>query len=72
MFMLARRALFLFRRRFITPILFAPEQKNHYDPAGSIDFSDSATQVDANNSLDNFRRDFKPLHKTQSTLMYFS
>lgn len=46
--------------------------KNHYDPAGGLDFSDSATQVDANNSLDNFRRDFKPLHKTQSTLMYFS
>jgi eukaryotic translation initiation factor 2C len=46
--------------------------KNHYDPAGSFDFSDSATQIDANNSLDNFRRDFRPLHKTQSALMYFS
>lgn len=49
--------------------------KNHYDPHGTVDFSDSATQVDsaqAGDSLDAFRRGFKPLHKAQSTLMYFS
>jgi len=49
--------------------------KNHYDPQGTVDFSDSATQVDsaqAGDSLDAFRRGFKPLHKAQSSLMYFS
>lgn len=49
--------------------------KNHYDPQGTVDFSDSATQVDdaqASSSLEAFRRGFKPLHQSQSTLMYFS
>ncbi|KAJ7129589.1 Piwi domain-containing protein, partial [Mycena epipterygia] len=49
--------------------------KNHYDPQGTVDFSDSATQVDdaqATSSLEAFRRGFKPLHQSQSTLMYFS
>ncbi|KAJ7459186.1 argonaute-like protein [Mycena galericulata] len=49
--------------------------KNHYDPQGTVDFSDSATQVDegqAASSLEAFRRGFKPLHQSQSTLMYFS
>ncbi|KAJ7908290.1 argonaute-like protein [Mycena leptocephala] len=49
--------------------------KNHYDPQGTVDFSDSATQVDdgqAASSLEAFRRGFKPLHASQSTLMYFS
>ncbi|KAF7352729.1 Argonaute-like protein [Mycena venus] len=49
--------------------------KNHYDPQGTVDFSDSATQVDegqAASSLEAFRRGFKPLHTSQSTLMYFS
>lgn len=49
--------------------------KNHYDPQGTVDFSDSATQVDAtqaDTSLEAYRRGFKPLHKSQSTLMYFS
>ncbi|TFK43467.1 argonaute-like protein [Crucibulum laeve] len=49
--------------------------KNHYDPQGSFNFSDSATQTDVvatNSSLDDFRRGFMPLHKAQSTLMYFS
>ncbi|KAF7351067.1 Argonaute-like protein [Mycena sanguinolenta] len=49
--------------------------KNHYDPQGTVDFSDSATQVDegqAASSLEQFRRGFKPLHQSQSTLMYFS
>ncbi|KAJ7781167.1 argonaute-like protein [Mycena metata] len=49
--------------------------KNHYDPQGTVDFSDSATQVDdgqAASSLEAFRRGFRPLHKSQETLMYFS
>ncbi|KAF8076456.1 argonaute-like protein [Lyophyllum atratum] len=49
--------------------------KNHYDPQGRLDFSDSATQAEgsqAENSLEAFRRGFKPLHKKQHTLMYFS
>ncbi|KAJ7228592.1 argonaute-like protein, partial [Mycena pura] len=49
--------------------------KNHYDPQGTVDFSDTATQADdgeAASSLEAFRRGFKPLHKSHSTLMYFS
>ncbi|KAJ6539414.1 argonaute-like protein [Mycena capillaripes] len=49
--------------------------ENHYDPQGTVDFSDSATQIDdgqAASSLEAFRRGFKPLHNSQSTLMYFS
>ncbi|KAJ7682732.1 argonaute-like protein [Mycena polygramma] len=48
--------------------------KNHYDPQGTVDFSDSATQVDegqAASTLEAFKRGFKPLHASQSTLMYF-
>lgn len=40
-----------------------------------MDFSDTATQIEgsqADTSLEAFRRGFKPLHKAQSTLMYFS
>ncbi|KAG6902071.1 hypothetical protein C0995_004769 [Termitomyces sp. Mi166 len=47
--------------------------KLHYDPSGSLDFSDNATytgnQVDA---LESFRRDFRPLHPNTSRVMYFS
>ncbi|KAF7332070.1 Argonaute-like protein [Mycena kentingensis (nom. inval.)] len=49
--------------------------KNHYDPQGTVDFSDSMTQVDDTqiaSSLEAFKRGFKPLHQSQSTLMYFS
>ncbi|KAJ7068346.1 argonaute-like protein [Mycena amicta] len=49
--------------------------KNHYDPQGTVDFSDSLTQVDDQqvaSSLEAFKRNFKPLHQAQSTLMYFS
>ncbi|KAG6828396.1 hypothetical protein H0H92_008138 [Tricholoma furcatifolium] len=49
--------------------------KNHYDPQGTLDFSDSATQLDgsqAETSLEAFRRGFKSLHQKQETLMYFS
>ncbi|KAE9402870.1 argonaute-like protein [Gymnopus androsaceus JB14] len=49
--------------------------KNHYDPKGNLDFSDSATNVDSNQgqaSLEAFRKNFKPLNPTQKFLMYFS
>lgn len=49
--------------------------KNHYDPNGDVDFDDSETQQEsakALDSLDAFKRGFKPLHKAQATLMYFS
>ncbi|KAJ3834977.1 argonaute-like protein [Lentinula raphanica] len=49
--------------------------KNHYDPTGTVDFSDSATNdesVQADTMLEAFRRGFKPLNERQKTLMYFS
>ncbi|KAJ4477407.1 argonaute-like protein [Lentinula aciculospora] len=49
--------------------------KNHYDPNGTVDFSDSATNIDstqAETTLEAFRRGFKPLNDTQKKLMYFS
>ncbi|KAJ8519388.1 hypothetical protein ONZ45_g3684 [Pleurotus djamor] len=49
--------------------------KNHYDPQDTVDFSESATQMDekaADSSLQAYKRGFKPLHRTQSLLMYFS
>ncbi|KDQ64588.1 hypothetical protein JAAARDRAFT_116696 [Jaapia argillacea MUCL 33604] len=49
--------------------------KNHYDPQGGVDFSDSATNLDdsqADRTLDAFKRGFKPLHKNMATVMYFS
>jgi len=49
--------------------------KNHYDPQGGVDFSDSATQLDdgqATTTLEAFKRGFKPLHPKMTTVMYFS
>ncbi|GLB33868.1 putative argonaute family protein [Lyophyllum shimeji] len=49
--------------------------KNHYDPQGQLDFSDSTSLAQGSqveNSLEAFRRGFKPVHKKQDTLMYFS
>jgi len=49
--------------------------KNHYDPQGTVDFSDSATQMDsgqANTTLEAFTRGFKPLNPKMATVMYFS
>jgi eukaryotic translation initiation factor 2C len=50
--------------------------KNHYDPqGGGVDFSDSATHLDAaqaDNSLEAFKRNFKPLNRAMATVMYFS
>ncbi|PBL02679.1 argonaute-like protein [Armillaria gallica] len=46
--------------------------KNHYDPSGSVDYSESGDGSKADESLDAFKRGFKPLHAAQSKLMYFS
>ncbi|KAF8889797.1 argonaute-like protein [Infundibulicybe gibba] len=48
--------------------------KNHYDPMGNLNLSDSATQTgsQAGNMLDAFKNAYKPLHANQSKLMYFS
>ncbi|KAJ7879560.1 argonaute-like protein [Mycena olivaceomarginata] len=49
--------------------------KNHYDPQGTLDFSDSATQVDteqAAKSLEDYKNGFLPLNAAQADLMYFS
>lgn len=49
--------------------------KNHYDPQGTLDFSDSATQLDSGQgttALEAYKRGFKPLHQNMTTVMYFS
>lgn len=49
--------------------------KNHYDPQGTLDFSDSATQLDsgqATTALEAYKRGFRPLHQNMTTVMYFS
>ncbi|KIJ14681.1 hypothetical protein PAXINDRAFT_78855, partial [Paxillus involutus ATCC 200175] len=49
--------------------------KNHHDPQGGIDFSDSATQADtaqAEGALEAYQRNFKPLHANTASLIYFS
>ena len=50
--------------------------KNHYEPGGLADLSDRATNIidenQANDSLEAYRRGFKPVHPKQSVLMYFS
>ena len=49
--------------------------KNHYDPQGTVDFSDTATQLDsgqAEGTLEAYKRGFKPLHANMASLMYFS
>jgi len=48
--------------------------KNHFDPQGGFALSESATQdtAQAADSLENFKRAYKPLHPNQSILMYFS
>ncbi|KAK0206676.1 argonaute-like protein [Desarmillaria ectypa] len=46
--------------------------KNHYDPSGSVDYSESGDGSKVDESLDAFKRGFKPLHPLQSKLMYFS
>jgi eukaryotic translation initiation factor 2C len=47
--------------------------KNHYDPEGTLNFSEESTIVgDAQTSLDNFKSRFQPLHARQAVRMYFS
>ncbi|KAI6035170.1 argonaute-like protein [Pisolithus orientalis] len=49
--------------------------KNHYDPQGGINLSDTATHTDttgAESALEAYKRNFKPLHNNMTTLMYFS
>lgn len=49
--------------------------KNHYDPQGGLNLSDTATHTDttgADSALEAYKRNFKPLHSNMSTLMYFS
>jgi len=48
--------------------------KNHYDPAGNLDFSDSSTQASGAGpgGLEAYKLGFKPLHANQRILMYFS
>jgi eukaryotic translation initiation factor 2C len=48
--------------------------KNHYDPQGNLALSESATHdtAQAASDLELFKKAYKPLHKNQSTLMYFS
>ncbi|KAG6909902.1 hypothetical protein DXG01_014716 [Tephrocybe rancida] len=47
--------------------------KNHYNPAGSVDFSDTASQAgtQAADTLESFRAGFLPLHANTSNVMYF-
>lgn len=47
--------------------------KNHYDPEGTLNFSEESTIVgDAQTTLDNFKSRFQPLHARQAVRMYFS
>lgn len=90
-YMLAPLARYQFLRQYIVRLLatfverlsqvgldadiVCSRAKNHYDPQGTVDFSDSATQADtsqAEGALEAFRRGFKPLHQNMASLMYFS
>ncbi|KAL6309673.1 argonaute-like protein [Sparassis latifolia] len=47
--------------------------KNHYDPNGGLDLSESGTHTgDADRQLQAFKAGFKPLHKNMAFVMYFS
>ncbi|KAG6909899.1 hypothetical protein DXG01_014713 [Tephrocybe rancida] len=48
--------------------------KNHYNPSGSVDFSDTATQAgtQAADTLESFKTGFLPLHANTSRVMYFT
>ena len=61
---------------FVDADIVCSRAKNHYDPEGTgIDLSESATRLDskdANQQLDAFRANFKPLNDRTRRLMYFS
>ncbi|KAL0575953.1 hypothetical protein V5O48_006023 [Marasmius crinis-equi] len=46
--------------------------RNHYDPSGSVNFSDSFTADSGEATLESYRQGFKPLHRNQASMMYFS
>ncbi|KAG5651697.1 hypothetical protein H0H81_007756 [Sphagnurus paluster] len=48
--------------------------KNHYDPAGNLDLSETGTHTgsEANVILEAFKTAYKPLHENTSRVMYFS
>ncbi|THH32884.1 hypothetical protein EUX98_g1281 [Antrodiella citrinella] len=48
--------------------------KNHYDPETQLDFTETETAAgtDAENQLERFKSQFKPLHATTKKVMYFS
>jgi hypothetical protein len=49
--------------------------KNHYDPQLGLNLSETATNLDsaqAETSLVNYKRNFRPLHQDQKKRMYFS
>ncbi|KAF8992551.1 argonaute-like protein [Cyathus striatus] len=46
--------------------------KNHFDPSQGIDIDGNSDGGRGGDSLDDFRRNFKPLHSKQERLMYFS
>ncbi|KAF8529210.1 argonaute-like protein [Hysterangium stoloniferum] len=45
--------------------------KNHFDPAGSIDF-DANNTSERGTGIEAFKKHFKPLHPTAASTMYFS
>ena len=49
--------------------------KNHFDPNGNIDLSDTSTQASGSGGdpgLDAYRQAYRPPHGNQKTAMYFS
>lgn len=46
--------------------------KNHYDPEGTLDFSEESTVADAQATLQNFKTRFQKTHVRQALRMYFS
>jgi len=49
--------------------------KNHFDPDAGVNLSDTNSQLDdqqVDSSLENFRKNFKPLHPNAAINMYFS
>ncbi|KAF8162674.1 argonaute-like protein [Crassisporium funariophilum] len=46
--------------------------KTHFDPQGSFNLSDTASNVSGSSNIDSFKQGYKPLHPVQQRLMYFS
>ncbi|PFH53507.1 hypothetical protein AMATHDRAFT_187505 [Amanita thiersii Skay4041] len=45
--------------------------KYHYDPDSNLNLSDTATQLSESDTLESFRREYKPLNPNQANMMYF-